>query len=318
MNFGRKFARVVAVAAAFAIAPVAAQAQNFINILTGGTAGVYYPLGVALSKLYTDKIKDSRPSVQATKASVENLNLLQAGKGEIAFTLGDSLAQGWAGDADAGFRSKLDKLRVVGAIYPNYIQIVASKESGIKTLADLKGKRLSVGAPESGTELIARAILAAAGIKYENLGKVEYLPFAESVELIKNRQLDATLQSAGLGVASIKDLANSVEIVVVEVPAAVIAKAGAPFLAATIPANTYQGQSAAVETAIVPNYLVTRSDLSEDAVYQMTKALFDNLPDMVAAHAAAKSISLQNAAKAPPVPLHPGAAKYFKEKGVGG
>ena len=318
MNFGRKFARVVAVAAAFAIAPVAAQAQNFINILTGGTAGVYYPLGVALSKLYTDKIKDSRPSVQATKASVENLNLLQAGKGEIAFTLGDSLAQGWAGDADAGFRSKLDKLRVVGAIYPNYIQIVASKESGIKTLADLKGKRLSVGAPESGTELNARAILAAAGIKYENLGKVEYLPFAESVELIKNRQLDATLQSAGLGVASIKDLANSVEIVVVEVPAAVIAKAGAPFLAATIPANTYQGQSAAVETAIVPNYLVTRSDLSEDAVYQMTKALFDNLPDMVAAHAAAKSISLQNAAKAPPVPLHPGAAKYFKEKGVGG
>ena len=318
MNFGRKFARVVAVAAAFAIAPVAAQAQNFINILTGGTAGVYYPLGVALSKLYTDKIKDSRPSVQATKASVENLNLLQAGKGEIAFTLGDSLAQGWAGDADAGFRSKLDKLRVVGAIYPNYIQIVASKESGIKTLADLKGKRLSVGAPKSGTELNARAILAAAGIKYENLGKVEYLPFAESVELIKNRQLDATLQSAGIGVASIYDLANSVEIVVVEVPAAVIAKAGAPFLAATIPANTYQGQSAAVETAIVPNYLVTRSDLSEDAVYQMTKALFDNLPDMVAAHAAAKSISLQNAAKAPPVPLHPGAAKYFKEKGVGG
>ena len=318
MNFGRKFARVVAVAAAFAIAPVAAQAQNVINILTGGTAGVYYPLGVALSKLYTDKIKDSRPSVQATKASVENLNVLQAGKGEIAFTLGDSLAQGWAGDADAGFRSKLDKLRVVGAIYPNYIQIVASKESGIKTLADLKGKRLSVGAPKSGTELNARAILAAAGIKYENLGKVEYLPFAESVELIKNRQLDATLQSAGLGVASIKDLANSVEIVVVEVPAAVIAKAGAPFLAATIPANTYQGQSAAVETAIVPNYLVTRSDLSEDAVYQMTKALFDNLPDMVAAHAAAKSISLQNAAKAPPVPLHPGAAKYFKEKGVGG
>ncbi len=132
----------------------------------------------------------------------------------------------------------------------------------------------------------ARAILNAAGIKYENLGKVEYLPFAESVELIKNRQLDATLQSAGLGVASIKDLANSVEIVVVEVPADVIAKAGAPFLAATIPANTYQGQTTPVATAIVPNYLVTRSDLSEDLVYQMTKALFENLPDMVAAHAA--------------------------------
>lgn len=318
MIFGRKFASVVALAAAFAMAPAAAQAQNFINVLTGGTAGVYYPLGVAISKILAEKMKDSRPSVQATKASVENLNLLQAGKGEIAFTLGDSLAQGYAGDQDAGFRGKLDKLRVVGAIYPNYIQIVASKESGIKTLADLKGKRLSVGAPKSGTELNARAILAAAGIKYENLGKVEYLPFAESVELIKNRQLDATLQSAGLGVASIKDLANSVEIVVVEIPADVIKKAGPPFQSAVIPANTYQGQTAAVNSAIVPNYLVTRSDLPEAVVYQMTKAIFDSLPDLVAAHAAARAIKLEDAAKNPPVPLHPGAAKYFKEKGVGG
>lgn len=318
MNLGRNLARVVALSAAFAMAPVAAQAQNFINVLTGGTAGVYYPLGVAVSKIFSDKIKDSRPSVQATKASVENLNLLQAGKGEIAFTLGDSLAQGWKGDADAGFRGKLDKLRVVGAIYPNYIQIVASKESGIKTLADLKGKRLSVGAPKSGTELNARAILAAAGIKYENLGKVEYLPFAESVELIKNRQLDATLQSAGLGVASIKDLANSVEIIVVEIPADVVQKAGPPFQAGTIPANTYQGQTANVSAALVQNYLVTRSDLSDDVVYNMTKAIFDNIPDLIAAHAAARAIKLETAGKDSPVPLHPGAAKYFKEKGVGG
>jgi TRAP transporter TAXI family solute receptor len=320
MIFGRKFARLAVAAAAIAYAaiPATAQAQNFINVLTGGTAGVYYPLGVAISKIFTDKIKDSRPSVQATKASVENLNLLQAGKGEIAFTLGDSLAQGWAGDADAGFRGKLDKLRVVGAIYPNYIQIVASKESGIKSLADLKGKRLSVGAPKSGTELNARAILAAAGIKYENLGKVEYLPFAESIELIKNRQLDATLQSAGLGVASIKDLANSVEIVVVEIPADVVAKAGPPFQSGIIPANTYQGQTANVNAALVQNYLVTRSDLSDDAVYQMTKAVYDNIPELIAAHAAARAINLQNAAKQSPVPLHPGAAKYFKEKGVGG
>lgn len=318
MNLGRNLARVAALSAVFAMAPVAAQAQNFINVLTGGTAGVYYPLGVAISKIFSDKIKDARPSVQATKASVENLNLIQAGKGEIAFTLGDSLAQGWKGDADAGFRGKLDKLRVVGAIYPNYIQIVASKESGIKTLADLKGKRLSVGAPKSGTELNARAILAAAGIKYENLGKVEYLPFAESVELIKNRQLDATLQSAGLGVASIKDLANSVEIVVVEIPADVVQKAGPPFQIGTIPANTYQGQTANVSAALVQNYLVTRSDLSDEVVYNMTKAIYDNIPDLIAAHAAARSIKLETAGKDSPVPLHPGAAKYFKEKGVGG
>ena len=116
-------------------------------------------------------------------------------------------------------RRKLDKLRGIAAIYPNYIQIVATKESGIKTLADLKGKRLSVGAPKSGTELNARAILQGAGLTYKDLGKVEYLPFGESVELMKNRQLDATLQSAGLGVSSIRDLATSVPIVVVEIPA---------------------------------------------------------------------------------------------------
>src|SRR5688572_6296959 len=311
-----KSCAAVALLALFAAAPAKAQ-ETFINILTGGTSGVYYPLGVALSQVYTDNVEGARPSVQATKASVENLNLLQAGKGEIAFTLGDSLALAVAGDADAGFPALLDKLRTIAAIYPNYIQVVASQDSGIKTIADLKGKRLSVGAPRSGTELNARAILGAAGIKYEDLGKTEYLPFAESVELMKNRQLDATLQSAGLGVASIRDLASSIDIVVVEVPESLIQKIGAPFQSAPIPAGTYKGQDAAVNTAIVPNYLVTRSDLSDDLVYQMTKQLFENLPAMVAAHSAAKQINIERAAKGSPVPLHPGAAKYYKEKNVG-
>jgi TRAP transporter TAXI family solute receptor len=294
----------------------AAAAQDFINVLTGGTSGVYYPMGVALSKIYGEKIAGSRPSVQATKASVENLNLLQQGKGEIALTLGDSLASAWKGEEDAGFKAPLKKLRGIAAIYPNYVQIVASKDSGIKTLADLKGKRLSVGAPKSGTELNARAILGAAGIAYKDLGKVEYLPFAESVELMKNRQLDATLQSAGLGVASIRDLATSVEIVVVEVPAAIVDKVGAPFVKAAIPANTYTGQGEVVNTAAVLNYIVTHEGLKEDLVYQMTKALFENLDALAAAHAAGKAIKLENALSGMPVPLHPGAAKYLKEKGL--
>ena len=215
-----------------------------------------------------------------------------------------------------GFKRKLDKLRGVAAIYPNFVQIVASKESGIKTLADLKGKRLSVGAPKSGTELNARAILEAAGISYKDLGKVEYLPFGESVELMKNRQLDATLQSAGLGVASIRDLAASVPITVVAVPAAVVDKAGAPFVKQMIPANTYDGQPEGVETAAVVNYLVTRSGVSDDLVYKMTKAIFESLPELQAAHSAAKAIDLKKATLGMPVPLHPGAARYFKEHGV--
>jgi TRAP transporter TAXI family solute receptor len=303
-------------ALALAATPMAARAQDFINVLTGGTSGVYYPLGVALSKIYGEKIPNVRPTVQATKASVENLQLLQQGKGEIAFTLGDSLDAAWKGDEEAGFKSPLKKLRGITAIYPNYVQIVASKDSGIKTLADLKGKRLSVGAPKSGTELNARAILAAAGMSYKDLGKIEYLPFAESVELMKNRQLDATLQSAGLGVASLRDLATSVEITVVEVPAAVVDKAGPPFVKVSIPANTYTGQTAAVPAAAVVNYLVTHEGVKEETVYQMTKAVFESLPDLAAAHAAARSIKLENALEGMPLPLHPGAARYFKEKGL--
>lgn len=312
---GRRFAGLMT-AVLIAVTPVAAKAQDFINVLTGGTSGVYYPMGVALSKIYGDKIANTRPSVQATKASVENLVLLQQGRGEIAFTLGDSLDAAWKGDEEAGFKTPLKKLRGITAIYPNYVQIVASKESGIKTLGDLKGKRLSVGAPKSGTELNARAILGAAGIAYKDLGKIEYLPFAESVELMKNRQLDATLQSAGLGVASIRDLASSVEIVVVEVPKAVIDKAGPPFISTPIPANTYGGQTTDVNTAAVVNYLVTHDGVKEELVYQMTKNIFENLGELGSSHSAGKSIKLENALDGMPVPLHPGAARYLKEKGL--
>ncbi len=294
----------------------AAQAQQFINILTGGTSGVYYPMGVALAKIYTDKVQGVRPSVQATKASVENINLLQANRGEVALVLGDSLKAAWAGDKEAGFKGKMDRMRGIAAFYPNYVQIVALKTSGIRTLADLKGKRLSVGAARSGTELNARAIFEAAGMSYKDLSKTEYLPFGESVELMKNRQLDATLQSAGLGVASIRDLANSVEINVVEVPANLIEKIGPPFISATIPANTYKGQEAAANTAAIVNFLITRSTLSEEIVYNLTKSMWENVGELAAAHSAGRLVKLENALSGMPVPLHPGAERFYKEKGM--
>jgi uncharacterized protein len=294
-----------------------ARADQFVTVLTGGTAGVYYPLGVALAKIYGEAIPGSRTSVQATKASVENLNLLQQGKGEIAFTLGDSLLLGYRGDTEAGFKAPLDRLRGIAAIYPNHIQIVATADSGIRTLADLKGKRVSVGAPKSGTELNARAILKAAGLGYDDLGKVEYLPFAESVELMKNRQLDATLQSAGLGVASIRDLAATNPITIVPIPADVVSKVGNPvYVAETIPAGTYDGQTGAVPTAAVVNFLVTHSGVSDDLVYQMTKSMYENLDALAASHATAKDIKREEAVKGMPIPLHPGAEKYFRETGV--
>ena len=188
--------------------------------------------------------------------------------------------------------------------------------SGITSLADLKGKSLSVGAPASGTELNARAIFAAAGMSYDDLGRVEYLPFAELVELIKNRQLDATLQSAGLGVASIRDLAASLPITVVAVPAETVAAIGVPYVAATIPAGTYDGQDADVPTAAVGNFLITRAGVSDETAYQMTKLLFDNLDRLGAAHAAAKAIDPKAALAGMPVPLHPGAERYYREAGL--
>jgi TRAP transporter TAXI family solute receptor len=313
----RRLIRPLLAAAILLLSGLAFAQQQYINVLTGGTSGVYYPLGVAMSQIFGKAIPNAKVSVQATKASVENLNLLEAGRGEIAFTLGDSLSDAWKGNADAGFKTPLKKLRTVAGIYPNYIQIVASADSGIRTIQDLKGKRISVGAPKSGTELNARAVLKAAGLSYSDFSKVEYLPFGESVELMKNRQLDVTLQSAGLGVSSLRDLATSQKIVVVAIPADVVKKIGdAAYQPAMIPAKTYEGQDEDVPAVAIQNFLVTREGVSDDTVYKMVKAVFENHDALVAAHSAAKAITKENALKSLPVPLHPGAARYFKEIGV--
>ncbi len=142
------------------------------------------------------------------------------------------------------------------------------------------------------------------------------MPFAESVDLMKNRQLNATLQSAGLGVASLKDLSSSTEITVVSVPKEVVEKMGPPFKPVLIPANTYAGQDKDVPTAAVINYLVTSSAVSDDLAYQMTKLIYESLPELANAHASGKEIKLENAASGSPVPLHPGAIRYYREKGL--
>lgn len=316
MRLTKKLSLFAAAAAITASTAVLA-APTFINVLTGGTSGVYYPIGVALSQLYSNGIEGSKTSVQATKASVENLNLLEAGRGELAFALGDSVADAWNGVEDAGFKAPLKKIRAIAGTYPNYIQIVANAESGIKTLEDLKGKRISVGAPKSGTELNARAIFKAAGLTYEDMGKVEFLPYAESVELIKNRQLDATLQSSGLGMAAIRDLASTMKISFVAIPAEVTAKIdNAAYEAATIPAGTYDGQDADVPTVAITNILVSHEGVSDEVAYQMTKLMFDNLGRLGTAHSAAQDIKLESATKNLPIPLHPGAERFYKEAGA--
>jgi len=295
----------------------AVQAADFLTVLTGGASGIYYPLGVALSRIFAQSLPGTRTAVHVTRASAENLHLLQAGRGEIAFTLGDALAEAWKGNQAAGFAAPLRKLRTVAAIYPSYIQVVASAESGIRTLADLKGKRVAVGAPQSGTELNARDLLRGAGMSYADLGKVEYLPFGESIELMKIGALDAAVISAGLGVAAIRDLVAAMPIVIVPISAEVVARIGEPaYQSGTIPAGTYPGLTVAVPTATVQNFLVTHESVPSDVVYAMTRSLLANLDQLVAAHSAAKTIGKESAAGSAPVPLHPGAERYYREAGL--
>ena len=316
MNLTKRVS-LFAAAAAFTASTAVLAAPTFINVLTGGTSGVYYPIGVALSQIYGNGIEGAKTSVQATKASVENLNLLQAGRGELAFSLGDSVDDAWKGIEEAGFKAPLTKIRAIAATYPNYIQIVASKESGIKTLEDLKGKRISVGAPKSGTELNARAIFEAAGLSYKDMGRVEFMPFAESVELIKNRQLDATLQSSGLGMAAIRDLASMMPITFIAIPEDVVKKIdSSAYQPRAIPAGTYDGQDQDVPTVAITNILVTHEGVSDETAYQMTKLIFDNLPRLGKSHSAAKDIKLETATDGLPIPLHPGAERFYKEAGV--
>ena len=312
----RTFGLGALIAGSLVVTAPAAMATEFVNVLTGGTSGVYYPLGVAMADIYAKNIPDARTQVQSTKASVENLNLLQQGRGEIGFALGDSVKDAFEGNADVGFSKPLDKLRAIAAIYPNYIQIAASADAGVTTATELAGKSVSVGAAKSGTEVNARKILGALGMTYDDLGKVEYLPFAESVELMKNRQLDATLQSSGLGSAALKDLSSTQDVTYVSIPAEVAGTLGAPYAAGVIPAGTYPGQDADIPTLAITNILVTSTDVSDELAYQMTKLLFENLDQLKAAHAAAGAIDIEDAIKNSPIPMHPGAEKYYKEQGL--
>ena len=307
-------ARIAKFALLFFIAmPTSAQE---IVILTGGTSGVYYPLGNALKKIFERDIPNSKVSAVSTQATVENLNLLQQGKGVLALAQGDVLAEAWKGNPEAGFPSSRTKIRLVGAAYPNYIHIIARREANIKSVFDLKGKRVSVGAARSGNELNARALLGAAKISYADLLQVEYLEYGQTVDLIIKGQLDAAIISAGLGVAAVQRAASQIPIDIVPIDAKLIENSHGMFYALSIPENSYPGQKQQVNTAALNNYFVTTIDAPEDLVYRMTKAIFGNLKELRAAHSAASAMNAESALSVRPIEVHPGAIRYFREAGL--
>jgi TRAP transporter TAXI family solute receptor len=297
-----------------ASAPIGAEP---VNLLAGRGSSIYYALGVALADAIDRAIPGNKTAVRGTRGSIDNLNLLHEGTGEIALASGDALASAWSGDTSIGFKAPLAKLRGIAALYPDAIQIVARADSGIRTLDDLRGKRVSVGAAQSAIELDARTILAAAGLSYASLGEVKYFPFGESAEEMKAGHIDATLQSSVPGALGLRDLANAVDVVFVPIPPEVVRKIGnGVYAPATIPAGTYRGQEASVPVVAVPNYLVTRDDVPAELVYRMTRALWSARDQLAAAVPEAGAIELKRALEGMPVPLHPGAERYYRESGL--
>jgi TRAP transporter TAXI family solute receptor len=288
-------------------------AETQVTILTSTSSGVYYPLGTALSSIYGNAVKDVSFSVQATQGSVENLRLLEAGDGELAFTLADALA-----NAVSSKEAGSERLRGVAALYPAYVQLVASKESGIKTLADLKGKRVSLGPAQSGTAVTAAVILKAAGLTFGDLARVDHASYVAAARMVEQGELDADFAGpGGLGIEFVRHQLASGRTTLVPIPPEVVAKIDNPaYVAGTIPAGSYDGQPAAVPTAVIMALLVTREAVGDDVVYRMTKLLFDHLDLLVQVSPAGKDIDVAKAPFGLPIPLHPGAEKYYREIGL--
>lgn len=294
----------------------AAAADAEIVMLTGNTGGVYYPLGITLAKIWERNIPGTKVIVQSTQASVENFNLLQQRRGSFAFGQGDVMSDAVKGNAEAGFPSSRDRLRMVAGLFPNYLHLVTLKNARIRSVQDLKGKRVSVGATRSGNELNARMLLGVAGMSYADLRRVDYLPYNDAVALMRDGQLDALIVSAGLGVKAVTDLAAVTAVDIVPIGADLIAKSGGVFSPVTIPAGTYAGQTKDVQTAALINYLVTHSEVPEAMVYAVVKELYAALPELKAAHVAAHDIARERALASRPIALHPGAERYFREQGM--
>lgn len=286
--------------------------SKIVTIATGGASGPYNIIGTALAERYSSEL-GVNSKTQTTGASVENINLLKQEKIEMAFVMSDVLSE--AVEGVGNFEGKVENVSQIAALYPNYVQIVTTEKSGIKSFADLKGKRIAVGAQNSGVEVNARNLLEGHGITYDDI-QVDYLGYAEAADALKSGKLDAAFLTSGIPNASLMELEQGLDMVLVPVdPEKIkeIAQDQAYFVALDIPAGTY-GNEEAIPTAAIMNALVVRSDMSDDDVYKLTKSFFEGLGDLTNAHQAAADISLKAAQEGMVAPVHPGAQKYFDEQ----
>ncbi len=291
------------------------EGKKFLNIGTGGTAGTYYPIGGAIAEVLNKEIPGMSASAQSTGASVANINMLSDGEVDLA-TVQNDIAYYAAHGAEMFQDKKVDGLQGIASLYPETCQFVTLKSSGIKSLAELKGKRIAVGAVGSGVEANVRQILAAYGVTYSDID-AQYLSFAEGASALKDGNVDVAVLTAGYPTASVQDIAaqNPVRLLPVEGKAADALIAQYPFYTKTvIPAGTYAGFDEEVPSVAVMAMLVAGPTVNDDLGYCVTKAIFSNLDRLQAAHAVGKQIAKDTAKTGMSLPMNAGAEKYFSGK----
>ena len=291
------------------------EGKKFLNIGTGGTAGTYYPIGGAIAEVLNKEIPGMSASAQSTGASVANINMLSDGEVDLA-TVQNDIAYYAAHGTEMFQDKKVDGLQGIASLYPETCQFVTLKSSGIKSLAELKGKRIAVGAVGSGVEANVRQILAAYGVTYSDID-AQYLSFAEGASALKDGNVDVAVLTAGYPTASVQDIAaqNPVRLLPVEGKAADALIAQYPFYTKTvIPAGTYAGFDEEVPSVAVMAMLVAGPTVNDDLGYCVTKAIFSNLDRLQAAHAVGKQIAKDTAKPGMSLPMNAGAEKYFSGK----
>ncbi len=310
-------ATAAALLAGLSLATVASAAPVYMSVATGGTTGTYYAVGGALAAAVTKGGK-IQCTAETGNASVANANLIATKGIEIAFVQNDITY--WAYNGELMFQGKpLKNIRTVASLYPEHVQVVIAKDAGIKGIADLKGKRVGVGAPGSGVEGDVQAIFKVAGLTYKDLKKADFLDFAATASRFKDNQIDAGFVVAGFPTAAIMDLTTTKDVELLNFSDDILKKlhkAYPFFVKSTIPANTYKGITKATNTPAVMAILITNESVSSEEVYDFLTAMFANLKDIAAVHAKGKEITLKSALDGLTAPLHPGAAKFYKEKGL--
>ena len=304
-------------ASALALTAPLVAAQQQLSIATGGTGGVYYPYGGGLAELINRYVDGHAAVAEVTGASVENMGLIARGDSDLALVLADTAYQAYNGSGRFEGR-QIAQTRALASIYPNAVQIVTLADSGISSLGDLRGKRVSVGAPGSGTEVNANAILEAAGISYSDI-TVQRLNFNETADALRDGDIDAGFWSVGPPTSSILNLAATRNIALVPLSDDEIAKAQeiepvfAPY---TLRGGMYDGVPDPVQSISIPNVLVVNADMSDDLAYAITKVLFEKTAELIAIHPAANDTTVDFSLTSTPVPLHPGAIRYYEEIGA--